>query len=57
MTRIDETTVQFTPREMIANEFFNDQLDRGKDIPTAVNLLRLLMQGSLSEEFYEYLSK
>lgn len=57
MQRIDERTVKLTTNELIANEFFNDQLDRGKNIPDSVALVRLLMGNTLSEEFYDYIGK
>ena len=55
MRRIDNRTVELTDREQEASDFWNECLDHGDDILTAVETTALRFPG-LPAEFLDYLS-
>lgn len=54
MIRIDPHTVELTPVEFAASDYFDELLDRGYGIHDAVDKIKVEVIG-LSPEFLEYL--
>ena len=54
MQRIDVRTVELTDAERAASEWFDDMLDRGRDIATAIACIQSRYPW-LSHEFIDYL--